>query len=437
MRSIAVVGAGVSGLGAAKLLGGSGKVVLYEKEARLGGHARTIEVPGRMASMLEPVAVDTGFIVYNEVNYPRLTALFAELGVATIPTDMSFGISVGGLNGTSLGGLFAQPRNLASPTYWAMLRDVSRFFRRATEVLRSADDPSLGEWLEELAIGQLARDRFIIPMGAAIWSTPPGDLVDMPAKTFVRFFKNHNLLSATGHHAWRTVAGGSRRYVDALAEALARQGVEVRAAVPVRAIEATPDGRHVVVTADGHRDAFDEVVLACHADAALTLIDAPTAGERAVLSAFAFRDNHAVLHRDIRVMPKARAAWASWVFTAEDAAATQGLSVTYWMNRLQSLAGPPLLVTLNPIRPIAEDMVLDRHTFRHPMLTRAAVEAQARLPEVQGRRGLWFAGAWTRYGFHEDGLESAAWVADTIAARARAVETDTRPLAAEAGLPCG
>lgn len=416
MKRIAVVGAGVSGLGAAHLLAGRGEIVLYEQEARLGGHARTVDV----ASSVGPLAVDTGFIVYNEFNYPRLTALFAELGINTIPTDMSFGISVGGLelNGDSIGGLFAQPRNVLSPAFWGMLRDVNRFFLRAVDILESPRDPSLGEWLGELGIGSLARDRFIVPMGAAIWSTPPGELVAMPAKTFVRFFKNHNLLSATGHHLWRTVAGGSRRYVATLAEALRRDGVAIRTASPVRAIQEFPDGRHEVITADGQRDTFDDVVLACHADTALALLDAPTPAERAVLSAFSFRDNYAVLHGDTSFMPKARAAWASWVFTADDPSATQGLSVTYWMNRLQSLPGPPLLVTLNPARPIVEHTILDRHTFRHPMLTGAAVAAQSRLPEIQGSRGLWFAGAWTRYGFHEDGLESAAWVAERIATEA-------------------
>lgn len=438
MKRIAIVGAGVAGLGVARMLAGGNRVVLYELEPRLGGHARTIDVEGASGS----IAVDTGFIVYNEVNYPRLTALFAELGVATQSTDMSFGISVGGieLNGSSLAGLFAQPRNIVSPSYWGMLRDVGRFFRRATDVLDVAEDPSLGEWLSQLRIGTNARDRFIVPMGAAIWSTPPGELADMPAKTFVRFFRNHNLLSAIGHHQWRTVSGGSRRYVEALAAALrVRFGVTIRTAAQVRAVCAVGHGRHEIITADGQREAFDDVVLACHADTALSLIEAPTSAERGVLSSFAFRDNNAVLHGDSSFMPKARAAWASWVFSADDPDQQQGVTVTYWMNRLQNLSGPPLFVTLNPSRPVADHSIMDQHTFRHPMLTRAAVAAQAHLPEIQGRRGLWFAGAWTRFGFHEDGLESAAWIADRMA-EGRAPDASKQniglPTATEASQPC-
>ncbi len=416
MGRIAVIGAGISGLGAARLLAGDNEVVIYEAEPRLGGHARTLDV----TSGGRRVAVDTGFIVYNEVNYPHLKALFAELGIKTMPTDMSFGVSVGGLelSGSSPRGIFAQPGNVLSPSYWRMLGDLRRFFQRATEVLDARNDPSLGDWLSELQLGGIARDRFIVPMGAAIWSTPPGQILDMPAKTFVRFFKNHNLLSATGHHLWRTVEGGSRNYVAALSALLEQRfGVMIRAGAPVRSIEAVTGGRHAVAAAGGERDVFDEVVLACHADTALALIAAPTAAERAILSAFEFRDNHAVLHGDASFMPRARAAWASWVFTGDGTTDQDAITVTYWMNRLQSLPGPPMLVTLNPGRPIAEKTILDRHTFRHPVLSRAAVTAQARLPEIQGRRGLWFAGAWSRYGFHEDGLASAHWVAERMAAR--------------------
>lgn len=416
MRRIAVIGAGITGLGAARMLAEGNEVVVFEAEPRLGGHARTIEVERDGAR----IAVDTGFIVYNEVNYPLLTALFAELGVRTTATDMSFGVSVGGLemSGSSLAGVFAQKRNLGSVAFWRMLRDLNCFFQRATEVLDIPDDPSLGEWLAELRVGAMARDRFLVPMGAAIWSTPPGQILDMPAKTFVRFFKNHNLLGATGHHQWRTVAGGSRRYVEALTAALrSRWGVDLRTSVPVRAVEPTMGGRHAVVIEGHGREVFDEIVFACHADTTRKLIAAPTDVEWEILSAFEFRDNHAVLHSDESFMPKARAAWASWVFTADGHASEDEVAVTYWMNRLQGLPGRPLLITLNPGRSIAEAQILDRHTFRHPVLSRAAVAAQARLPEIQGRRGLWFAGAWTRYGFHEDGIASAAWVAERLLAR--------------------
>lgn len=415
MARIAVVGAGISGLGAARLLAGPNDVVVFESDGRLGGHARTLEVETAGGS----VAVDTGFIVYNEVNYPLLTALFAELAVETIPSDMSFGVKIGGFEmcASAVPGLFAQKRNLASPKHWLMLRDILTLFRRAPEVLDDPGELTLAELVTRLRLGSTMRDRFLVPMGSAIWSTPPGQILDMPAKTFVRFFMNHNLLSASGHHAWRTVKGGSRVYVAKLAEALkTRFGVEFRSGSKVACIEQRPDKRHEIVTSDGARDAFDQVVLACHSDEALAMLASPTPAERAILGAIPYRDNVTVLHRDTRVMPKARAAWASWVYTADadadaETAPRDDVCVTYWMNRLQNLPGAPLLVTLNPTMPIASDAVIDRHIFRHPVLSREAVAAQGRLSEIQGRRGIWFCGAWTAYGFHEDGLRSAANVA--------------------------
>ncbi len=417
MRRIAIVGAGISGLGAARLLADGNDVVIYESADRLGGHARTIAVdrPG-----CGTVAVDTGFIVYNEVNYPRLTALFAELGIETAPTNMSFGVSAGGLEmcGSSLSGVFAQRRNFFSPAHWIMLRDILRFFRRAPDVLGSARDPSLGQMINELQVGAHARDKFLVPMGAAIWSMPPGQILDMPAKTFVGFFQVHNLLSASGHHAWRTVAGGSRVYVEALSRLLtSRLRVDVRCRAAVRSVVQLASGRHEVITGDGARDGFDDVVLACPADTALALISQPTRDETSVLSAFSFRDNHAVLHGDTQLMPKARAAWASWIYTGCSTGGADSVSVTYWMNQLQNLPGPPLFVTLNASQEIDERTVIDRHTFRHPVLSRGSVAAQASLPEIQGKRGLWFCGAWARYGFHEDGLWSASEVAKGMRVR--------------------
>ena len=412
MSRIAVIGAGISGLGAAYFLAGRHQVVLYEAERRLGGHARTLRIdrPGG------PTDVDTGFIVYNEANYPLLTALFGRLGVETIPTDMSFGVSYDGgaleFCGSSLSGLFAQRANLFSPHYWAMLRDIQRFFGRAPGLLDAPGDPSLGEALLDMHLGSWMRDRFLVPMGAAIWSMPPGEILAMPAKSFVRFFANHNLLQAMGHRLWRTVAGGSSRYVAALASVLTEtRGAEVRSGAPAVRIEPSSQGQHTVITRDGARDTFDEVVLACQADSALSLLADPTDAERAILGAFRYSDNDAVLHNDIRLMPKAKAAWASWVCLASGAGDAPGVSVSYWMNKLQSLPGPPLIITLNPRMEIPDDRVYDRHTFRHPVMSRAAVEAQARIPGIQGRRGLWFCGAWQRYGFHEDGLWSAAEIA--------------------------
>jgi predicted NAD/FAD-binding protein len=404
---IAVVGAGISGLSAADLLSVGHDVVLFEREPRPGGHSRTLTVPRPDG----PLPVDTGFIVYNEVNYPLLTKLFAALSVPTKPSDMSFGLRYGDgeleFSASSLEGLFAQRKNLASPRYLRMLADILRFFRSAKLVLEEPGDPTLGEFIERLAPGDWFEDRFLVPMGAAIWSTPPREMLAFPAKTFVRFFDNHGLLSINGHHRWRTVEGGSQEYVRRIVE---RLGARVRGGSPVAEVRAE-NGGFEVVTAAGDRDRFDEVVLAAHADASLAMIAEPTAEERRILGAFRFRDNEAVLHTDVRLMPQAKAAWASWVYAAGGQNQDTDVSVTYWMNKLQSLPGEDVFVSLNPDREIAPGAVIDRHVFRHPMFDRAAVAAQDDLASIQGTRGLWFCGAWQRYGFHEDGLWSAVRVA--------------------------
>lgn len=408
MTRIAIVGSGISGLAAADLLGRSNEVVLFEREARAGGHSRTIHsAHGNLT-----VPVDTGFIVYNEVNYPLLTRLFAHLGVATSPSDMSFGVRYGDgeleFCSSSLGGLFAQKRNVASPRYWRMLRDILHFFRKAPGVLDEAADPNLSQLIEHLDLGTWFKERFLVPMGAAIWSTPPDQMLEFPAKTFVRFFQNHGLLTIKGHHPWRTVAGGSERYVERLAGTLAHR---LRLSAPVTRIEKSGSG-FAIVTRGGHRDHFDEVVLACHADAALALLAEPEPDERRVLGAFQFRDNTVVLHCDENLMPRAKAAWASWVYAAGGAETSERVSLTYWMNKLQNIPGQALFVSLNPDRTIRPETVIDRHVFRHPVFSRAAVAAQAAIPSIQGHRGLWFCGAWQRYGFHEDGLWSAVRIAD-------------------------
>lgn len=384
-------------------------MVLFESEGRPGGHSRTIDVDTR--GRVQPV--DTGFIVYNEVNYPLLTRLFADLRVATTSSDMSFGVRYGDGPGalefcsSSLGGLFAQKRNLLSPRYLGMLADILRFFRKAPDVLEEPGNPTLGALIGRLGLGGWFRERFLVPMGAAIWSTPPSQMLEFPAKSFVRFFQNHGLLTIRGHHSWRTVTGGSRTYVERF---LARLGPALRLAAPVVRIQQAGGG-HEIITRGGHRERFDEVVLACHADTALTLLADPTPQERRVLGAFTFRDNEAVLHTDESLMPVARKAWASWVYAAGGPERDRQMSVTYWMNRLQGFEAPNIFVTLNPDRPVDPGLVRDRHVFRHPVFSRDAVAAQEKIPQIQGQRGLWFCGAWQRNGFHEDGLWSAVRVA--------------------------
>lgn len=407
MGRIAVIGAGISGLATAELLSRSYDVVLLEAGDRLGGHARTRHVDGPAGR----VAVDTGFIVYNEVNYPLLTRFFADLGVATHASDMSFGVTYGDgeleFGASDLKGLFAQPSNALSPRYWGMLFDILRFFRSARGVLDRDGDPTLGEFIDSLGLGSWFKDRFLVPMGAAIWSTPPEQMLGFPAKTFVRFFENHGLLSVRGQHPWRTVTGGSERYVERVAQ---RLGDRARTNAAVAAVVPAEHGFDVKL-ANGETMPASEVVFACHADVALRLNAAPTDDERRILGAFGFRDNEAFLHRDASFMPKAKAAWASWVYAAGGTDTLGDVSLTYWMNRLQALPGPDLFVTLNPKRPIQPDLIYDRHTFRHPVFSKEAVAAQSFIPALQGVRGLWYCGAWQRYGFHEDGIWSAVRVA--------------------------
>ncbi len=404
---IAVIGAGVSGLGAAWALRETHDVTLFEKSARLGGHANTLTIDYDGAE----IAVDTGFIVYNDHNYPNLVGLLDHLGVETFASDMSFAVSdPDGLEWSSngLGGLFAWKRNMTSPAFLCMLGDIVRFSAQARQDVRDTariDTKTLEDYVRAMKLGRGFLRNYLLPMGAAIWSTPEDDMLRYPAASFLRFFDNHRLLHAK-RPIWRSVVGGSQTYVAALKRAL---GGRIHAGACVVAVRRT-DGGVLVRLADGSETLFDQVVMACHSDEAAALLGEDAAPERTLLQDIRYAPNTAYLHRDERLMPRRKAAWASWNYLRGRGAG--GVCVTYWMNLLQNIdRARPLFVTLNPAEPPADDKVFAKLAYDHPQFDVAALKAQGAIQALQGKDRLWFAGAWLGNGFHEDGLRSGLDVA--------------------------
>lgn len=408
---IAVIGTGISGLSAAWLLSQRHEVTLFEAGDRVGGHSNTVE----FESAAGRVAVDTGFIVYNEVTYPNLTALFRHFDVATAPSNMSFAVSIGNgsfeySGGTGLG-LVAQASNLASPRFWSIIADILCFYRNAVRDLPKMGGMTLDEYLAHNGYGRSFRDDHLYPMAAAIWSTPAMEVGDYPAANFVRFCRNHGLLELWGRPMWRTVRGGSRQYVSRMMQHFTGR---VLTSTPVVAIRRQP-GRVELRDAHGMSHGFDDVVIATHADQALRMLSDATAEERRILGAFRYSRNEAVLHGDVSLMPRRRAAWSSWNYLADSSDGSSQPSVTYWMNRLQPLgAAPPTFVTLNPCRAPCEETVIRRETYEHPVFDLATERAQHELWSLQGVRGTWFCGAHFGSGFHEDGLQAGLAVAEEL-----------------------
>ncbi|MDO6964347.1 NAD(P)/FAD-dependent oxidoreductase [Rhizobium alvei] len=407
---IAVIGSGISGLSAAWLLSKKHDVRLYETDSRPGGHSNTVVAETAMG----PVPVDTGFIVFNEVTYPNLTALFKHLDVKTVDTEMSFAVSLdhGKLeySGTDLAGIFAQKSNLVNLRFLSMLRDILRFYREAPADLELMGLESLDSYLDRKGYGRAFRDDHLYPMAAAIWSTPAGSVGAYPAKSFVRFCENHGLLKVSGRPIWKTVKGGSRNYVNRM---LSEIGERPRLNCGVHKIVRQPHGVSVI-DETGQSEIFDHVVLACHADQALAMIARPTPSEQSILGAFRYSVNEAVLHSDRRLMPKRKRAWSSWNYLA-DRSRADALSVTYWMNRLQGIdPNNPLFLSLNPLTDPDPAQVHYRVTYEHPMFDHHAISAQQRLWSLQGHGGVWFAGAYFGAGFHEDGLQAGLAVAEQL-----------------------
>jgi predicted NAD/FAD-binding protein len=401
---VAVIGAGIGGLGAAWALARKHDVIVYDAERRLGGHANTVDI----SDGERRIPVDTGFIVYNERNYPNLVRLFAHLGVPTEPSDMSFSVSRGRgrfeYQARALG-LLTQPSNLARPAYLRMIGDILRFTKGAPAALGAGSGETIDAFLDRLELSEEFRREFLLPVVACIWSSSFETMRGYPAEAMVRFLDNHGLLNVLERPAWRTVTGGSRSYVSRIATSLEPN---VRLGRRVRAVRRGPDG--ITVHDEQGVERFDHVVLATHADTSLAILgDDATEDERKVLSTFRYQTNDVVLHRDETFMPIRRRAWSSWNYL-DEGVADERVSLTYWMNRLQNLrTARPVFVTVNPAR--EPRSIEERFTYRHPQFDRASVEAQERLPSLQGRRRTWFAGAYHGSGFHEDGLRAGLSVA--------------------------
>ncbi len=404
-RKIAVIGAGISGMGAAHLLAKQHRVVLFESEKRLGGHART-----KMAGKDRATPVDTGFIVFNYANYPNLTALFDHLDVPVEKSNMSFSASFDGGKFEyalqSLNSFFAQRRNIVSPRFYRFIRDLTVFNRHALDASKE-EGLTVGGLMTKLGLSDFFRDHYILPFSGAIWSTPKSKIIDFPAASLLKFFDNHALLSATGQHQWYTVSGGSIEYVSRLGSDMVQRGVNVRLGSHVEGVRRTPFG--VEIRANGAEwEQFDEVIFATHSDDTLRLLSDATSSERSMLSAIRYQPNRVVLHSDTSIMPKRRPCWASWNYTEGKEQQTDEIDLTYWMNSLQNIdGGEDFMVTLNSNREIKEDLIWDECTLRHPVYDEAALAAQELASAINGSNRTWFCGAWMKNGFHEDGLSSA------------------------------
>ncbi|MDD2546041.1 MAG: FAD-dependent oxidoreductase [Burkholderiaceae bacterium] len=420
---VAIVGSGISGLAVAHQLRGQADLTLFEAGSYFGGHTHTVDVtlPGAQGPVTH--GVDTGFLVFNERTYPHLIRLLAELGVETARSDMSFSVQVPRAvrgqalewSGTSLNTVFAQRSNLVNPRFWGMLSDLLRFNKLCTRLAVAHADAALlqplGDFLREHRFGEAFRDWYFLPMLGCIWSCPTDQMLKFPVATMIRFCHNHGLIQVSQRPQWWTVAGGARHYVDKILAGLG----DTRLNTPVRRIER--DAAGVRVFTDGHAEHFDRLVLATHSDQSLALLGKPSLEERAVLGAIRYQPNRAVLHTDTSVLPARRAAWAAWNYERAPQSSRESARVClhYLINQLQPVPfTQPVVVSLNPVREIAAQQVLGEYEYAHPVFDLPAIRAQQLVGQLQGRQNTWFCGAWTGYGFHEDGLKSGLAVAQQV-----------------------
>jgi predicted NAD/FAD-binding protein len=425
---VAVVGSGISGLAAAHQLRQHAHITLFEAGDYFGGHTHTVDITLPTKQGRQTWGVDTGFLVFNERTYPQLIALLAELDVETAPSDMSFSVQVPGArgnealewSGNNLATVFAQKRNLLSPRFLGMLTDLLRFNRLCTRLAVEGKDAELAEplqaFLDRHRFGAAFRDWYFLPMLGCIWSCPTDQMLQFPVATMIRFCHNHGLLQVNDRPQWHTVVGGARHYVDKIVAGLP----DTRLNTPVRQIER--DAAGVTLHTDRGSERFDHVVLAAHSDQALAMLRQPTATETEVLGAIRYQPNHAVLHTDTSVLPQRQQAWAAWNYerAADDNKESSRVCLHYLLNKLQPMPFElPIVESLNPVRPIARHQILAEFEYSHPVFDMAAIEAQERVPELQGEQHTWYCGAWTGYGFHEDGLKSGLAVAEALLAHTR------------------
>jgi uncharacterized protein len=436
MRRVAVVGSGIAGLSVAHGLASQARVTLFESGAYFGGHTNTVDVT------LDGVThgVDTGFLVLNERTYPNLLRLFAELGVELAPSDMSFSVQVPDLglewSGSDLNGVFAQRRNLLRPRFLRMLAEILRFNLITTAAAQAGSeaelDEPIGDFLARHRFGAEFRDWYFLPMIGCIWSCPTDQMLRFPIATMIRFCHNHGLIQVTNRPQWFTVRGGARRYVEKMLPGIP----DARLNTAVRGVRRVPPGSGesgVLVATDAGIERFDDVVLACHSDQSLMLLADASPAERDVLGAIRYHPNRAVLHTDTSVLPRRRRAWAAWNYerAAEGSREQAGVCLHYLIDRLQPLPfRTPVVVSLNPVSEPRADAVLGEFDYAHPVFDAAAIAAQKRLPELQGVAHTWFCGAWTRYGFHEDGLSSGLAVIDGLTKAWATADSRTLPEAA-------